>query len=263
MRFFEIDTMPRVMFAHVFGADSYYNRFTPKEDVMEVTLVTSGELHIELGEQIFVAHSGDLLCSPFDLTSVVSSDTPHEHHTVGATLSWREVENTAGGLCLPLITRANPSLKRAENIIEQLINDPLLYKDSRTRGAAKFLELLCEIDRCNRKGRELILPSEALYTQKAKQYIQEHIREPICQSEIAKRLSITPEYLCSVFKKTEGISLIRYANSMKLNAIRALIEKENMRLYEAAPLFGYNDPNYVSRLFKKYFGFGITEGAGM
>ena len=260
MRFFEMDSMPRIMFAHVYGADSYYNRFSPREKVMEVTLVTRGELYIDLDDKKLVVHEGDIICSPFDSTSVVSSDRPHEHHTVGASVAWRAVENTAGGLCLPLVTRSSPNLKRAENVIDQIISDPLTFKDSPTRGAAKFLELLCEIDRCNRKSRELILPGEALYAQRAKKYIQEHIREPICQSEVAKYLSITPEYLCAVFKKTEGVSLIRYTNTVKLNAIRALIEKENMRLYEAAPLFGYNDPNYVSRLFKKYFGFGITDG---
>jgi AraC-like DNA-binding protein len=164
-----------------------------------------------------------------------------------------------GGLYLPLITRAKDKLRDAESIIERLINDPLPYQESPTRGAIKFLDLLYEIDRCNRKGRELVIPGEALYTQRAKRYIREHLREPICQSKVAEHLSITPEYLCAVFKKTEGISLIRYVNTAKLSAICSLIEKEHMKLCEAAALFGYSDPNYVSRLFKKYYGYNITD----
>jgi YesN/AraC family two-component response regulator len=37
------------------------------------------------------------------------------------------------------------------------------------------------------------------------------------------------------------------------------MEKEPVHLYEAAALFGYSDPNYVSRLFKKYYGYNITD----
>ena len=32
-----------------------------------------------------------------------------------------------------------------------------------------------------------------------------------------------------------------------------------MRLHEAAALFGFNDPNYVSTLFKKYKGYSVTK----
>lgn len=262
MRIYEIDSMPRIQFAHVYGSENYTNRFGVKERLIEVTLVTRGTLTVDLGDEKYVVQEGDLICGLFDKPSLVHSDGPHEHHTVCATVDWRMLETTVGGLYLPLVTRASQSLRHAESIIELFIRDPLTYQDSPTRGAAKFLELLCEIDRCNRKGRELIIPGEALYTQRAKQYIQEHLHEPICQSEVAKHLSITPEYLCAVFKKTEGVSLIRYANVTKLSAIRSLVEKENMRLYEAAARFGYSDPNYVSRLFKKYFGYRITENCG-
>ena len=259
MRILEIDSMPKILFAHEYGADDYSIRFCTIPGRIEVTLVTKGELIIEIGGEKHVAQAGDIICGTFDKPSFVTTDAPHEHHTVCASVNWREMENTVSGLYLPLITKGGPHLRHAESIIEKFIRDTLTYQDSPTRGAAKFLELLCEIDRCNRKSPELNIPGEVLYTQRAKQYIQEHIREPICQSDVAKHLSITPEYLCAVFKKTEGISLIHYANTAKLSAIRSLVEKENMRLYEAAPLFGYSDPNYVSRLFKKYFGYRITE----
>jgi len=75
---------------------------------------------------------------------------------------------------------------------------------------------------------------------------------------VAEHLSISPEYLCYVFKKATGISVMKYTNMTKLHAMRNLMEKENLYLYEAASLFGYSDPNYVSRLFRKLFGFNIT-----
>lgn len=254
--------MPRIQFAHIYGAENYVNHFPVKECRMEVTLITEGTLSVEIGGEKHMAQKGDIICTVFDKPSTVRSEGHHQHHTVCAYLNWHMPDNVTGGLYLPLITRAKESLRNAESIIERLIRDQLIYQDSPTRGAIKFLELLYEIDRCNRKSRELILPGEALYTQRAKQYIQEHLHDPISQSEVAKHLSITPEYLCSVFKKTEGISLIRYVNTAKLSAICSLIEKEHMKLCEAAALFGYPDPNYVSRLFKKYYGYNITDIQG-
>ena len=37
-----------------------------------------------------------------------------------------------------------------------------------------------------------------------------------------------------------------------------LIHREKLPLYRAAELFGYSDPNYVSRLYRKLFGTSIT-----
>jgi YesN/AraC family two-component response regulator len=37
------------------------------------------------------------------------------------------------------------------------------------------------------------------------------------------------------------------------------MERENLRLYEAATRYGYTDANYVSRLYKRYFGKNITD----
>ncbi|MBQ6708461.1 MAG: helix-turn-helix domain-containing protein, partial [Clostridia bacterium] len=63
---------------------------------------------------------------------------------------------------------------------------------------------------------------------------------------------------CTIFKQAEGISLIKYVNMAKLRQIKTLMEKENLKLYEASQLFGFSDANYVSHLYKKTFGRSIT-----
>ena len=70
---------------------------------------------------------------------------------------------------------------------------------------------------------------------------------------------ITPEYLCSIFKRCESVTLISFINKIKLDRIRTLMEKEGLTLAAAAPMYGYNDPNYVSRLCKKYYGMSLTD----
>ena len=79
------------------------------------------------------------------------------------------------------------------------------------------------------------------------------------QRAAAKSLGITPEYLCAVFRKSEGRSLIRFTNELKLENILELMRSKGVTLAEASAQYGFSDPNYVSRLYKKYFGENITE----
>ena len=103
------------------------------------------------------------------------------------------------------------------------------------------------------------MPNGTRYTQRAKEYVQKNIYSTITQKSVSDYLSITPEYLCSVFKKVEGTTFKRYVNNGKLEMIKMLIEKEHLHLYEAAAQLGYSDPNYVSRLFKQYYGYNVTK----
>ncbi|MBQ8322453.1 MAG: helix-turn-helix domain-containing protein [Clostridia bacterium] len=72
-------------------------------------------------------------------------------------------------------------------------------------------------------------------------------------------MGITSEYLCAVFKKANEVSLIMFINQTKLSKIRSVMKRENRKLYEAAEPYGYSDPNYMSRLFKKYYGKNVTD----
>lgn len=259
MQTYEVETLPCVKFAHVYHADTYTNDFAQLEDSMEITYISDGSVTIEHDGQTLEAGKGDVIIFPYARARVrLRAAAYHEHHTVFAQLKWTPQPH-ANGLYLPMITPAAYNTQAARNIIDRLICDPLIFKNSRTRGAWMFLELLGEIDQCNRKQRGSGLSGEALYTQRAKEYVQSHLHRPITQRSVAEYLSISPEYLCYVFKKAEGIPFQKYVNYEKLEAIRNLMQKESAHLYEAAAMFGYNDPNYVSRLFKKYYGYHITD----
>ena len=259
MQTYEIETLPCVRLAHVYYADSYFNSFSERDNSMEVTFISKGSLSIEYNGTEYVANKGDIIVLPYEKNQIrIRAITYHKHHTVCANLRWSR-QNDINGLYLPTVTPARFNTRSAANIIDQLIRNQLIFKESRSKGASKFLELLCEIDQCNRRQADLNLPSEVLYTQNAKKYVQANLHLPITQRSVARSLSISPEYLCSVFKRVEGISFQKYVNYEKLQAIKNLIEKESVHLYEAAALFGYTDPNYVSRLFKKYYGYNITD----
>ena len=259
MRFIEVSSLPRILFSHIYKAGTYQNHFSARDNFLEISYIAEGRVNLKVGDKEAFAKKGDVICFLNHAETVVSTNEFHCHHTVGVSLQWNFSNDKQSALLLPAVTPAESSTSDIYHLIDDCIHNQMLYKDSKVLGAAKFLELLCAIDKCNRRSQNLALTGELMYTKQAKNYIQNNIRTSITQSSIANYLGISPEYLCSIFKKCEGTTIMRYINKMKLENIKALVDNTNLHLYEAAAMYGYSDPNYVSRLYKQLFGYNITD----
>ncbi|MBE6613308.1 MAG: helix-turn-helix transcriptional regulator, partial [Ruminococcaceae bacterium] len=141
--------------------------------------------------------------------------------------------------------------------IDEIIRRKTIAPEDDITLAGLFLTLLGELADYQKKS--ISCPQFSPHVERAKRYISAHLHEPISQKQLALELGITPEYLCAIFKKSEGESLIHYTNRMKLATICAILQNEQIPLSEAAAMYGYADPNYVSRLYKSYFGRTISE----
>ena len=259
MSFVEILTLPDIIFSHFYKADTYQNRFPVSKNFLEISYVADGSIDLQVGNNKFCAKKGDVICFLHNDETTVTAKDFHCHHTIGAIVNWDFSSDEQNSLLLPIVTPAENNNTNIRRIIDDFIRNQIEYKTSKALGAAKFLELLCVIDKCNRKAQIADIPSELMYAKRAKEYIQQNINNCITQNSVAEHLGISPEYLCTVFKKTEGTTIMRYINKLKLENIKTLMDHTNMRLYEAAAMYGYSDPNYVSRLYKQLFGYNITE----
>ena len=52
---------------------------------------------------------------------------------------------------------------------------------------------------------------------------------------------------------------MRFINEIKLTHVRSLMENDRLTLSQAAAQYGFSDPNYVSKLYRRYFNETITE----
>lgn len=259
MKTYEICSLPQLRFAHVFQADSYQAHFMPLENCIEVSYVAEGEFTLSINKESHTVKKGDIFCNFYTEDILLDAAGFHSHHTVCASAAFQMFDDDVERLYLPLLTAASADTASIRQIIDQLIYNPASYMGSTAKGAGWFLRLLSEIDLCNRKSNALHLTGEMLYVQKAKNYVRLHINEPITQKEVARYLGISPGYLCSLFQKAEHTSLIQYVNRQKLTEIKILMEQKHLKLNEAASLYGYSDPNYVSRLYKNIFQHNITD----
>ena len=87
----------------------------------------------------------------------------------------------------------------------------------------------------------------------ALRFIDEHITERIGLARLSAELNLSREYLAYIFKKETGKRLTDYVNERKMFIAKELIESHEMSLSDISEHLGFDNYNYFSRLFKKYF----------
>lgn len=93
----------------------------------------------------------------------------------------------------------------------------------------------------------------------AMEFIKKHYQENITVSQIAEAAGYSSGYLTSVFKKKNGKTVMEYLNWYRVEEAKALLRESGLKSYEIAEKVGFSDPNYFSRIFKKYVGKSVNE----
>ncbi len=252
-------TVPQIQFGHIYEDIDYRMQLDHRSDTIETAYFTAGDAILQYCGREYHVERGDLVLLPFasDADQVTIRCTGYQcHHTV---CFQAQIEYEQDDPLYPIVTHVPEGAAEIPDLIDTIIKTHTLDPGRTLRCAGLFLSLLDEIAEVNRRSAEHFSSGEQTYIRRAKKYIYDCITQPIRQRDIAAYLGITPEYLCAVFKKSEGVSVMRYINGIKLTRIRALMEKEHLPLYRAAELYGFSDPNYVSRLFRSYYGESVTD----
>lgn len=256
MPFLTLYSLPEIRFAHRFCDEQYHGHIPQRESRIEISVITEGGFRVTQGQSTYTAVAGDIICNFYGSPMTVDTDAYHAHHTVGFSVKY----DVAPGRALPpLVLHGAERRETCRRLIDEIIRSFALQPSHTWKTAGLFLQLLDELDRCCDAQGDKGTPGEYRYVGQAKRYALEHISQPIRQSEIAAHLGITSEYLCNVFKKSEHISIMRFINETKLTGIRLMMESKGIPLHQAAAQYGFSDANYVSRLYKKYYGRPITE----
>lgn len=87
---------------------------------------------------------------------------------------------------------------------------------------------------------------------KAKEIIDHRYRENLTLEELARSVSISPFYFCRLFREELGVGFTEYLTKVRLGKAVHLLA-EGLSVKECCFALGYNDPNYFSRIFRKYY----------
>lgn len=105
----------------------------------------------------------------------------------------------------------------------------------------------------------VISPGNRRYCDRAKTFISENIAKRLSVSDVAAAVGVSKNYLTNVFSAGEGLPLMEYINRRKLSYMIELIRRYGYTLAQAGEHVGFTDANYVSRIFKRYYGMTLTE----
>ncbi|MBZ4645969.1 MAG: two-component system, response regulator YesN [Petroclostridium sp.] len=92
----------------------------------------------------------------------------------------------------------------------------------------------------------------------ALRYITRHYADEISLESISNHVNMSKNYFSMLFKQEVGINFIYYLAKVRVENARRLLE-ENIKIYEAARLVGYNDYRHFCRVFKKVTGVTPSE----
>ena len=115
-----------------------------------------------------------------------------------------------------------------------------------------FLDKTSEI--CSNMEKEAVSIIE-----KAKSYIRDSYRKDISLDEVSREVDISPYYFSKLFKQETGGNFIEYLTEVRLRNARELLKDSQLSIKEICGESGYSDPNYFSRIFKKYEGVTPSE----
>lgn len=93
---------------------------------------------------------------------------------------------------------------------------------------------------------------------KVEQYIRENIKEELDLETISNNFNLSAYYFSRSFKEVMGCNLTDYINTVRIKKAKELLKRNEMSIKEIGYEVGYSDPNYFSKVFKKYEGYTPT-----
>lgn len=85
-------------------------------------------------------------------------------------------------------------------------------------------------------------------------YMHSHYDEKLTLSETAKTVYLSPSYLSRIFKQETGISFNTQLNNIRVEKSKELLLSGEIRLADIAPLVGFEDQSYYTKVFKRTTG---------
>ncbi len=277
----EILEFERIALAHSLISDNYsytlenqgygiYGQTPQDGGVLEVGFVEQNPVLLsgQLGE-FLIEENGIFIIPPNCSFSVKVLESGIHRHTSAEFLIRCRVEKTdtihapeGKVLTLPLYIPPSPENSEIFNLIRCIASARAAQPErSYFAECADFMQLMHKLcERVQDAGEiSTVSPGNRRHCARAKAYISQNIHRRVTVGEVAEAVGVSKNYLTNVFSGSEGIPLMEYINRSKLSYMLVLMRRYGYTLQQAGRQVGYTDVNYISRIFKRYYGMTITE----
>jgi AraC-like DNA-binding protein/ligand-binding sensor protein len=101
--------------------------------------------------------------------------------------------------------------------------------------------------------------SEAAAITRARQYIKEHLAEPLELKQVAESAHLSSCYFCKRFKESTGFTFTGYVARTRVEAAKNLLIRPQARVSEVAFEVGFQSLTHFNRVFKQIEGQSPTK----
>lgn len=277
----EIIAFDRVAMAHTLIADEYsymlhnhgygiYGKTPTNGGILEVGFVEQNPVLLtgELGE--FLIEENGIFIIPPQSSFHVSTKEPglHRHTSAEFLIRCRTKPDNSftpparKKVSLPLYIPPSPDNSEILALIRSIACAKTAQLErSYFEECADFMTLIHKLcERLQAADRlDTVSPGNRRHCARAKAYISQNIDRKLTVGEVANAIGVSKNYLTNVFSGSEGIPLTEYINRSKLSYMMMLIRRYGYTLAQAGKHVGLTDVNYISRIFKRYYGMTVTE----
>jgi AraC-like DNA-binding protein len=93
---------------------------------------------------------------------------------------------------------------------------------------------------------------------KARKYIEEHGREELSLTKVAKIVNMNANHLSENFKQVTGVNFVQYVARARFATACDLLRSRNSRISEVAFAAGFQSLSQFNRVFKRLSGISPT-----
>ena len=90
-------------------------------------------------------------------------------------------------------------------------------------------------------------------------YIHQNYSSNLNVDTICRHIKISKNYLCNIFKKETGDSIIMFLNKYRIEKSKNFLKDRSYSILNVAISVGFKDQSYFCRTFKKYTGISPSE----
>ena len=238
--------------------------------VLEIGFVEQNPIVLSGEEGEILVEENSIFIIPPGMNFHVRSLTPDLHrHTTAEFLIRCQTKRVdeyrppkGKTLTLPFVIPQNSGSSEVFSLIRSIVlNKTTRSERSYFEECADFMQLLSKVSFLVQTSESDVetSPGNRRYCERAKTFISENIDRRLSVSDVAGAVGVSKNYLTNVFSAGEGIPLIEYINRRKLSYMIELVRRYDYTIAQAGEHVGFTDANYISRIFKRYYGVTLTE----
>lgn len=246
------------------------NQFSHWHPEIEISLILSGTLHCRLEDQDFSLKAGDILIiNPNQYHHSIHQSEDHRH--VGVIFSPEIItmpENhifqklfvaplSDGRLQLPnVLQTGHPAYDTVAAAINRISAGNLYLDESKLLRYTQVITICAALQPyCTLTQAEDQRQSpEDRTVRKAMFYIHNFYAKPLSLEQIAAHVHLQPTYLCRVFKKQTGHTVMEHLAITRVDAAKFLLRRDSLPMARVAELAGFSSERAFHRQFKQVTG---------